>query len=140
METKRFASEEIEMLRNNPYTFKLTPAHLLFTAEFKEMFWRQYNNGASPKAILKDVGYDPAILGASRINGIRNHICEEFEKNGNFISGRAPRKKSADNIEASNSMSDEISQLRSEVKYLRQEVDFLKKFSSVRAFGKSVKS
>lgn len=141
MEVKRFTGKEMDTLRSNPYTYKVTQCQLSFTTEFKELFWKHYNEGMTPKDILLSLGYDPDMLGDNRVNGIRMHIKKEFEKQGRFRSGRKPRSASSgDNANAPVDPADEVRQLRNEVEYLRQEVEFLKKISSIRTSGKRVKS
>ena len=137
MEVKRFTGVEMDALRANLYTYKVTQCHLSFTTEFKELFWKHYNEGMTPKDILLSLGYDPDMLGENRVNGIRMHIKEEFEKQGRFSSGRKPRNTPA-GVGTGNPMNpaDEIRQLRSEVEYLRQEVEFLKKISSIKTCRK----
>ena len=39
MAVKRFTEEEMELLRKNPYTYRVTYNMLLLTVEFKEKFW-----------------------------------------------------------------------------------------------------
>ncbi len=137
MEVKRFTGGEMDALRGNPYTYKVTQCHLSFTTEFKELFWKHYNEGMTPKDILLSLGYDPDILGENRVNGIRMHIKEEFEKQGRFSSGRRPRN-APDGTAANDPMdpAEEVRKLRSEVEYLRQEVEFLKKISSIKTSRK----
>ncbi len=133
MGVKRFTDEEKEILRGNPYTYKVTQCHLIFTAEFKELFWKQYTEGMVPADILRSYGYDPEILGETRINGIRIHIKAEFEKEGGFSNRRRLRHTSVSKTASGAAASeDEIRQLRNEVEYLRQEVEFLKKISSIK--------
>lgn len=141
MEVKRFTGEEMDALRSNPYTYKVTQCQLSFTTKFKELFWKHYNEGMTPRDILLSLGYDPDILGDNRVNGIRMHIKKEFEKQGMFHSGRRPRStSSSDNAGAAVDPADEVRHLRNEVEYLRQEVEFLKKISSIKTSGKQVKS
>ena len=141
MEVKRFTGEEMDALRSNPYTYKVTQCQLSFTTEFKELFWKYYNEGMAPKDILSSLGYAPDMPGDSRVNGIRMHIKKEFEKQGRFSSGRKPRTASAgDDAGMPMDPADEVRQLRSEAEYLRQEAEFLKKISSIRTSGKQVKS
>lgn len=137
MEVKRFTGGEMDALRRNPYTYKVTQCHLSFTTEFKELFWKHYNEGMTPKDILLSLGYDPNILGENRVNGIRMHIKEEFEGQGRFSSGRRPRNASG-GAGANGPMdpAEEVRQLRNEVEYLRQEVEFLKKISSIKTSRK----
>lgn len=138
---KRFTDEEKEILRGNPYTYKVTQCHLVFTAEFKELFWKQYTNGMVPTDILRSHGYEPEMLGETRINGIRLHIKAEFEKAGGFSNRRRPRNTSASKTASGTTApEDEIRQLRNEVEYLRQEVEFLKKISSIRISRKQEES
>ena len=55
MSKKVFTNEEVEMLRNNPYTYAVTPHILSFTKEFKELFWKEYQEGEIPRQILKSM-------------------------------------------------------------------------------------
>jgi len=141
MEVKRFTGGEMDALRRNPYTYKVTQCHLSFTAEFKDLFWKHYNEGMTPKDILISLGYDPDVLGENRVNGIRMHIKEEFGKQGRFSNGRRPRNASA-GVGADDPVdpADEVRQLRNEVEYLRQEVKFLKKISSIKTSRKQEES
>ena len=141
MDRKRFTEEEMTILRENAYTYKVTPGQLHFTAEFKERFWQEYRSGKNPREILRSCGYDPVVLGDSRINGIQLHIREAARKGEGFHSGRHPaHEKAAEEGSAERiTAEEELKQLKAEVKYLRKEVDFLKKISSIRrTSGKSV--
>lgn len=141
MGVKRFTEEEKELLRGNPYTYKVTQCHLVFTAAFKELFWKQYTEGMVPADILRSHGYDPEMLGETRVNGIRIHIKTEFEKEGGFSNRRRMRNTSASKTGSGAAASeDEIRELRNEVEYLRQEVEFLKKISSIKISRKQEES
>ena len=117
------------ILRENPYTYKVTPLQLYFTAVFKERFWQEYCSGTIPREILRNCGYDSEILGDSRINGIQLHIRETAQKGEGFHTGRLPRKtKSVEDYPTSpRTAEEEFKQLKAEVQYLRKDVDFLKK-------------
>ena len=140
MDRKRFTEEEMTILRENPYTYKVTPGQLHFTAAFKERFWQEYCSGTTPREILRNCGYAPEILGDSRINGIQLHIRETAQKGEGFHTGSLPRKtKSVEDCSTGpRTAEEEFKQLKAEVQYLRKEVDFLKKISSIRTSGKSV--
>lgn len=141
MNVKRFTSEELAILRENPYTYKATPAQLKLTAEFKERFWSEYNKGILPKEILRECGYDPEMLGDSRINGILLHIRETASRGEEFRTENRPRTPKIRTEDcAPKSPDEEIKQLRSELKYIRKEVEFLKKISSARTSKRQVKS
>ena len=49
MSKKVFTNEEVEMLRNDPHTYVVTPHILSFTKEFKELFWKEYQEGGIPR-------------------------------------------------------------------------------------------
>lgn len=116
MSVKKFTNEEVEALRCNPYTHKVTQCQLSFTAEFKERFLELYNEGMSPRDILISLGYDPAVLGDNRISGIRMHIKEESGSQEGFNSGRRPRRTSSGSGGSSPAdPADEVRQLRNEV-------------------------
>lgn len=76
MSKKVFTPEEVEMLRDNKYTFAVTPHILSFTKEFKELFWEEYQSGAIPRQILEQYGYPADILGKERIWGYRTYYKE----------------------------------------------------------------
>ena len=133
MSKKLFTDEEIAILRQNPFTFKVNRNTLSFTKEFKELFLAEYNAGNLPRQILIDHGYDPEILGNRRIWGIPAHIREQYDRFGELREGppnTKPRKPKT------LSDKDEIIRLRHEVDYMRQEIEFLKKISSIRNTGK----
>lgn len=54
MARKVFTDEEIEMLRKNPYTYVVTPKMIKFTQEFKELFWKEYQNDVKPGKIFEN--------------------------------------------------------------------------------------
>lgn len=136
MATRRlFTEEEMEALRSNPYTYKVTMQQLHFTAEFKQLFWDEYQKSKTPKEILTECGYDIFMLGDNRIQGIQEHICKAGRNGEVFHTGNMPREHMNPG-----SPEDELRQLKGEVEYLREEVEFLKKISSARISGKRGKS
>lgn len=79
MSIKIFTDEEQRLLLQNPYTKYVTTNILPTTKEFKKEFLKRYLNGdRSPTQIVSELGYDPKILGYSRISGIRHHIMEKY--------------------------------------------------------------
>ena len=59
MRRKFFTEEEMSILRKNPYTYKITPRHIYFTAEFKKEFLRLYNENNTIKDCVRLPGFDP---------------------------------------------------------------------------------
>ena len=139
MGRKPFTDEQIQMLRQNPYTYSVNRLRLAFTKEFKEIFYSEYQAGELPRQILADHGYDPDVLGERRVWGIAGHIREQYQKYGGFHEGNAGPSQAPSGLLPPNvpaSEKEELKQLRHEVDYLRQEVEFLKKISSLRTTRK----
>ena len=136
MSKKPFTAEEIIILRQNPFTYKVTNSTLSFTKEFKELFITEYNAGVVPRQILANHGYDPEILGDRRIWGISQHLRAQYEESGGSFSGCSTGSRRAKNPDKLLSEKDELKRLRLEVDYLKQEIEFLKKISSIRTTRK----
>ncbi len=124
-----FTDEQIKQLRANPYTFNVTSNTLYLTKEFKELFYKEYQDGKLPRQILEEHGYPQSILGDNRIWGIASVIKKEAKRPEGFSEGSAPKKAVPDPGDTPEAA---IRHLQHEVDYLRQEVDYLKKISSIR--------
>ena len=61
MSRQHFTEEQLLKLRQNPYVYSVTGSRLIFTKEFKELFYAAYQAGGSPRQILIDHGFDPAV-------------------------------------------------------------------------------
>lgn len=136
MGKKPFTAEEIIILRQNPFTYKVTNNTLSFTKEFKELFITEYNAGVIPRQILANHGYEPEILGDRRICGISQHLRAQYEESGGNFSGCSTGSRRSKNPDKMSSEKDELKRLRQEVDYLKQEMEFLKKISSIRTTRK----
>ena len=123
MSKVKFTPEQQQLMRDNPYTIRVTEDILNLSKEFKELFYKEYVAGSSPREILQKYGYPADVLGAQRICGISHSIRKQFEKTGEFRDVRTL----GDPMKA-----DKIRQLEHQVNYLTQEVEFLKKISSIR--------
>lgn len=131
MSKAKFTPEQQQLLRNNPYTIRVTEDVLNLSKEFKELFYKEYLAGALPRDILQKYGYPSDILGKQRIWGISHSIRKQFEKTGEFRDVRTPGSPLT-----AVSPEDKIRQLEHQVNYLTQEVEFLKKVSSIRSTRK----
>ena len=128
MKWKSFSTEEIATLRSNPYTYKVTDRTIAFTVEFKEIFYTRLQEGITPSTIVSELGYDPEILGYSRIWGISQHVRAEADSGEGFHEGRGKQVKKATAVEISEmSNSRALIKMQNEINFLRQEMDFLKK-------------
>lgn len=77
MDRNTFTKREIQILKNNPYTYRVTESQIFYTKEFKEEFWRRYQLGETPRKIVEELGYDPDILGTSRLSGLQINIKKQ---------------------------------------------------------------
>ncbi len=136
MNRNKFTKREIQLIKNNPYTYKVTEAQIYYTKEFKEEFWRRYQAGETPRAIVEALGYDPDMLGQSRINGLQTNIKKQANNSGGFNQGKGPRRKrklQRELYDVENKPTEEtLVKMQHELLYLRQEVEFLKKITSIK--------
>ena len=79
---KPFTLEQIEQLRKNPYTYKVTDRKIFFTAEFKKAFYQKRQEGLTLKESFISLGYDPEVLGDKRIDGISQCVQADALDNG----------------------------------------------------------
>ncbi len=130
---KKFTPEEIQELNNNPYTLCVTEARISLTLEGKKKLLELFNEGKSSRLALKEMGYNPEILGKHRITSILRKVREENTSEAGLHQGyiRRAKKEPLTAEELANLGTDERSteQLKNEVAYLRAEVEFLKKIS-----------
>ena len=90
MSKAKFTSEQQQLLRNNPYTVRVTENVLYLSKEFKELFYKEYLTGAIPRDILEKYGYPSAVLGKQRIWGISHTIRQQYEKPENSVMSPHP--------------------------------------------------
>lgn len=138
MNRNTFTKREIQILKSNPYTYKVTESQIFYTKEFKEEFWRRYQEGETPRKIVEELGYDPDMLGTARLSGLQMNIKKQALRPGGFTEGKG-RKKSLKSgmYSVDYSPSDEtMVKMQHEIMYLRQEVEFLKKITSLKNTGK----
>lgn len=122
---KELSKEEQEKLLESKYIQDVTSRFVYFTAEFKELFYREYQGGKSPKRILQEFGIDTDILGQSRINGLRYHIDQDLKRGKGFteMKGEVSAKKRSQCITPET----KIRRLEHELAYTKQELEFVKK-------------
>jgi len=63
-----FTKEQQETLRANPYTLSVSERQIKFTAMFKKLLLIEIAKpGVTQKQAFRNLGYDPEILGTSRV-------------------------------------------------------------------------
>jgi len=134
MNRNTFTKREIQILKNNPYTYRVTESQIFYTKEFKEEFWRRYQEGESPRHIVEALGYDPDMLGTARLSGLQINIKKQANRPEGFAEGKGRRKTLKSGLySVDETPSDEtIIKMQHELLYLRQEVEFLKKITSLK--------
>lgn len=87
MSSRSFTEKEQDLLRQNKYTYSVSANTISFTIEFKKEFWKRYQAGERPKAIIEALGYDPQLLGEARISGLQGMIRKQAMED-NFREGQ----------------------------------------------------
>lgn len=128
-----FTDEQIEILRSNKYVEKVTKANVVFTEEFKDLFYSQYINGVGPSKIFASLGIDTTILGKRRIDKFARRIRdnskrpEGFKRKTNSSKGK-PRKQVTPSFESETERADYYKEY---AQRLEQELDLIKKVKAL---------
>ena len=139
MPGKLFTQEELQVLNANPYTLNATPTRIMYTKEAKQMILAMAEQGKSIVHIVRELGYDPEVLGRHRIKGLVWRIRQEADSPQGLRNGyatRAPKRLTAGQIAELEENPESYAKLKREVVYLREEVEFLKKVSQQAISGK----
>ena len=125
----KYTRKQQKELEKNPYTYKVTENRLFFTKEFKKVFWIKYNAGMSPRAILKELGYDLSYFTQGQIDNIVQHLRKKRNAGEEFSEGYAKEKRPNIKLPSPDTSPETIQQMQNEITYLKQEIEFLKKVS-----------
>lgn len=125
----KYTKKQQKELEKNPYTYKVTENRLFFTKEFKKVFWIKYNAGMSPRAILKELGYDLSYFSQGQIDNIVQHLRKKSIAGEEFSEGYAKEKRPNIKLPKPDTSPETIQQMQNEIMYLKQEIEFLKKVS-----------
>ena len=134
-----FNQEEIRILKENPNTASVTPSRLSVTLEAKKTILELYQSGWTPRQIIEELGYDPAMLGKQRTSNIVRNVRREAESKYGLHEGylrTSGTRMSEEEIEQLECNPGSYAKLKNEVIYLRKEVEFLKKISQQVISGK----
>ena len=139
MARKVFTQEQLQSLNANPYTLNATPNRFMLTKEAKEKILAMAEGGMSIAHIIRELGYDPDVLGRHRIKGLAGKIRMEAESPQGVRGGyarRTTKRLTAGQITELEENPESYAKLKREVVYLREEVEFLKKVSQQAISGK----
>ena len=129
---KKFSPEEVETLRANPYTERVTTEKISFTMAFKKEFWRLSVEGCTGNAAFRKLGYDPEVLGFERVHNITKRI-RRAAKTPEGLKGKAKSRMRISKENFSSAQLEKMSRreseqrLQNEIVYLQQQMAFLKK-------------
>jgi hypothetical protein len=128
MPKKLFTSQEIEILRENPYTLSVTEETIRFTLPFKQEYWRRHTLGQSATHIFIELGYDINILSKGRIYAFASHLKKEAASPVGLHEGTYRRGLRTDIPNYTGMSNNEaLARMQRELLYMRQELEFIKK-------------
>ena len=129
---KRFSPAEVEKLRANPYTERVTAEQISFTLAFKEEFWRLSVEGCTGNMAFRRLGYDPEVLGFERVHNITKRI-RRAARTPEGLQGKATSRMRISKENFSRAELEKMSRresehrLQNEIVHLQQQMAFLKK-------------
>ena len=118
---KRFTTDEIEILKANPYTHSVSTDAIRFKKEFHDQYRRLYMLGHNYTKIFQELGYSIEMLGVKRIYSFDSRIKAKSQITPETI---AATEELAENFVDKDL---QLARLQNEVMYLRQELEFIKK-------------
>lgn len=139
---RRYSTEyEMEILRRNPYTYRVRQRQLLFTAEFKNIFWSRYQSGEDVQTIFESMGYNPLVIGYYRMYSVASNLRKVVDAEREITEGYPKRTANAEGQAKAKDRkeSQAVSAMQHEVTYLRQQVEFLKKITELDSKAKRSK-
>ena len=125
MSLKLFTPEEVAILSANKYVKSVTQRQVVFTVEFKVLFWEEYQTGKMTHTIFSESGISPEILGDKRIYGFTRTILSTVKSGQSFRDGREKRKSAEERSDPI--QKNPILAMQHRINYLEQEIEFIKK-------------
>ena len=127
----QFTPEQKEILQANPFTLYVDDNYIRFTVEFKRyLLEERAKNGTPWKEVFRKAGYDPDILGETRISKIVSNIRKQAASEKGLR--ETTSKKQMVKVKEGQSDKKAIRDLQNEVIHLRQQVEFLKKIQMLK--------
>lgn len=127
---KLFTNEEIEILRSNPFVYKVTKNVVKFTPEFKKYYYEHHSSGERVVDIFTDCGIDVEILGEKRLSSFCHNINLKVRSNATFETNSKKKSPPKEKIIENASLNQRVKTLETELEYTKQEVEFLKKIQN----------
>ena len=136
---RKFTPEQIDLLAANPFTLNVTCYRISYTLEFKNLFLSHHENGETVRDIFSTLGYDPEVLGDSRMYSFAHSLLNKVEAGEPLTEGPAHKHVEKPVNTDYNAMPSQqsVASMQRELTYLRQQVEFLKKISQLDTTKKS---
>lgn len=130
---KKFTPEQLELLAENPFTYKVDVHRISYTLEFKNLFLARYEAGEGVREIFESLGYDTKILGDSRIYCFAQKLAAKAEAGEVLTETPASSQQERPVNVDYNTMpaQQSVAAMQREIAYLRQQVEFLKKITEL---------
>lgn len=77
-----FTTEQIKILKTNPYVKNASEKSITYSDEFKRHFVSESLNSKTAKQIFIDAGFNPEIIGESRIKAFAKKWRKRYRDNG----------------------------------------------------------
>lgn len=123
-----FTPEQQEILRANPYTLSVNDHQIKFSIAFKRFILNEYaKSGITLEQAFRNAGYDPGILGSSRIRSAIRNIRAEAASPEGLRETTSSRNKLAEKDLAAKRTQTAIKELQRELLKTQQELALLKK-------------
>lgn len=135
MTKQRFTQDEIDIIAQNPYVVSVSSTKISYSLAFKKFAIMQAQTGVKSPEIFQKAGFDPEMLGKSRMYA----ALKKFKKEAVSPEGlHEPRGKSKEERLAQFAKEDfekkhtkvAIRELQNKIIHLEQEIEFLKKIQS----------
>jgi hypothetical protein len=124
-QTKCFTEEEMHSLSSSCHVKKVTEKSVMFTECFKTEFWKLYQEGYSPKDIMKSHGIDTDALGRARISALTGQLRKKADKGERFLDKREGRKPKS--VSESESIETRLKTIEQNLEYLRALIEYERK-------------
>lgn len=121
-----FTDEQVQQLNMNPYVKKASNKAITYTDDFKITFTKKYLEGNPPSVILREMGFNPRILGKKRIDRFVGNIYK-YKARGDDFSDQRGVNSERPSFKKELTDKERIARLEHKIKYLKQENEFLKK-------------
>lgn len=121
-----FTDEQVQQLNMNPYVKKASNKAITYTDDFKITFTQKYLEGNLPSVILREMGFNPHILGKRRIDRFVVNI-HKYKVRGDDFSDQRGVNSGRPSLKEELTDKERIARLEHKIKYLKQENEFLKK-------------